>query len=73
MAFRKKPSGLPVQDDLLELLALRPKHAALMEKVAELRDAGKVREARATFEKTKAVWARIEAIEEKHRPKRWTD
>lgn len=73
MAVRKKRSGLPVHDDLLELVALRKKHEALMAQVAELRDADQIRKARAAFKETEAIWGRIKAIEEKHRPKRWAD
>lgn len=73
MAVRKRSSGLPVQDDLLELVALRKKHQTLMVEVAALRDAGKVRLARAAFKDIETIWARIKAIEDKHRPKRWAD
>jgi hypothetical protein len=63
MAARNRPPPraaiLGVTDALREHMALTREHKALMREVAELRDAGKVGEARRLMKKTEAVYGEL--------------
>lgn len=67
MVARNRPHHLGVADTLQEHMRLVAEHTALMLEVAELRDAGKIGDARRAFKKTEAVHAQIRAIEERMR------
>lgn len=55
--------ALGVADALQEHMALSREHDALMREVAELRDAGKIGEARRLMKKTEAVYGQLKALE----------
>lgn len=69
MVARNRPHHvtLGVADTLQEHMRLVAEHKDLMQEVAELRDAGKIGEARRLFKKTEAMHAQIRAIEERMR------
>lgn len=60
-------SALPIADVLAEHMRLSAEHKALMQEVAELRDAGKIGDARRAFKKTEAVHAQLRVIEDRMR------
>jgi hypothetical protein len=72
VAARSRPSrrrtAPGVAGALQEHLALSREHEALMREVAELRDAGKVGDARQLMKKTEAVCGRLKALESQMRP-----
>lgn len=70
MAARNRPSSLPVQDVVVELMELNRQHKDLMCQVANLLKAKKFDEAAETMERTELVFAKIEEIQARMKPQR---
>lgn len=67
MAARKGRSGLPIQDELEAHMAHRREGNALLARAAVLREAGKVREAKALERKAVRLLGLMDAIEQTHK------
>lgn len=62
-------SALPIADVLAEHMRLTAEHRELARQVAELIAAGKIAEATRLMEKTEAVYAELQKLEQASKPK----